>query len=73
MLSLPRMSLGSDATKLPVPYKPTPGHTDIVHHQQEWTSGTMGGGKVPDDLEWTTNPKQYQEEFGAPTVVEPKK
>lgn len=27
-----------------------------------------GGGKVPDDVTWTTNPKQYQEENGGGTV-----
>ena len=26
-----------------------------------------GGGKVPADLFWPTNPKQYQEEFGIGT------
>jgi len=31
-----------------------------------------GGGKVPQDLEWTTNPKQYQEENGSGTLKEPK-
>ena len=27
-----------------------------------------GGGKLPADLNWTTNPKQYQEENGAGEV-----
>lgn len=35
------------------------------HHTHEWTSGTRGGGKVPADLRWNTNPKQRQEEHGA--------
>ena len=37
---------------------------DIDHHTREWSSGSRGGGKVPEDLEWRTNPKQYQEESG---------
>jgi hypothetical protein len=37
---------------------------DIDHHLKEWTSGTRGGGKVPADFEWRSNPKQWQEENG---------
>src|SRR5262245_48222720 len=38
---------------------------DIDHHLSEWTSGKRGGGKVPADFGWRTNPKQNQEERGA--------
>ena len=34
------------------------------HHLEEWSSGQRGGGKVPDDFGWRTNPKQWQEELG---------
>ncbi|MDQ3262811.1 MAG: hypothetical protein M3Y59_04000 [Myxococcota bacterium] len=40
------------------------------YHTQEWSSGTRGGGKVPADLGWHTNPKQYQEEYGSSTLDE---
>ncbi len=57
--------MGHDAKKLPVPYKPEAGKpADVIHHQREWTSGQRGGGKVPADFEWNTNPKQWQEEHG---------
>ncbi|HVE86651.1 MAG TPA: hypothetical protein VND93_27525 [Myxococcales bacterium] len=36
------------------------------HHLEEWTSGQRGGGKVPEDFAWRTNPKQWQEELGTP-------
>ncbi|HEY8206300.1 MAG TPA: hypothetical protein VIG99_02385 [Myxococcaceae bacterium] len=36
------------------------------HHLDEWTSGQRGGGKVPEDFAWRTNPKQWQEELGTP-------
>jgi hypothetical protein len=39
-------------------------HPDIVHQNHEWSSGTRGGGKVPADLTWPSNPKQDQEENG---------
>lgn len=55
----------SDPKKLPAVYHPPQGTPDIEHHTQEWTSGTRGGGKVPADFEWGTNPKQYQEERGS--------
>lgn len=32
-----------------------------------------GGGRLPADLRWTTNPKQYQEENGGGEVSEPPK
>ncbi len=56
---------GSDPRKLPVPYQAPVGAPDIEHHKQEWTSGTRGGGKLREDFEWATNPKQTQEETGA--------
>jgi hypothetical protein len=36
------------------------------HHLEEWSSGQRGGGKVPEDFAWRTNPKQWQEELGTP-------
>ena len=39
------------------------------HHIQVWNTGKRGGGKVPADFGWNTNPKQWQEETGA---AEPK-
>jgi hypothetical protein len=57
--------MSNDANKLPVPYKPDGARSpDIAHHEKEWTSGKRGGGKVPADFEWATNPKQWQEENG---------
>lgn len=56
----------SDPKKLPVPFKGRP-NTDIVHHHVEWGTGAAqrGGGKVPADFVWGTNPKVNQEERGA--------
>lgn len=56
----------SDPKKLPVPFKGRP-TTDIVHQESEWSTGQSrrGGGKVPTDFSWGTNPKQYQEERGS--------
>lgn len=51
--------------RLPVPWKADLSRApDIEHHTKEWTSGARGGGYVPDDFEWGTNPKQEQEEKG---------
>ncbi len=62
----------TDPKKLPVPYRPKSGEGhDIEHHTREWSSGSRGGGSVPADLEWRTNPKQEQEENGATTVDQP--
>ncbi|MFZ5438866.1 MAG: hypothetical protein ACOZQL_02595 [Myxococcota bacterium] len=58
----------SDPKKLPVPFKPR--ESDLVHHQKEWTSGARGGGSVPKDFTWRTNPKQSQEEHGSPALDE---
>lgn len=56
----------TDPKKLPVPFKGRP-MTDIVHQDTEWGTGAKGrgGGKVPADFTWGTNPKQHQEERGA--------
>lgn len=55
----------SDPKQMPALWRPPQGGSDIEHHTQEWTSGSMGGGKVPADFEWTSNPRAYAEEFGA--------
>lgn len=55
----------SDPKQLPALYRPPQGGLDIEHHTKEWTSGGMGGGKVPADFEWASNPKVTQEERGA--------
>ena len=44
---------------------------DIQYHLKEWTSGTRGGGKVPEDFAWKTNTKQYQEENGSGQLRRP--
>lgn len=38
---------------------------DIDYHTKEWGSGARGGGSIPADLTWGSNPKQYQEENGS--------
>lgn len=55
----------SDPKQMPALWRPPQGGSDIEHHTREWTSGTAGGGKVPSDFEWTSNPKTYAEEAGA--------
>lgn len=50
---------------LAVPQPPAKSKPDIEHHLKEWSSGKRGGGKVPPDFGWRTNPKQNQEENGA--------
>jgi hypothetical protein len=51
----------SDPKKQPLVWKE--GSTrDLDHQAKEWASGTRGGGKVPKDFAWATNPKQTQEE-----------
>ena len=55
----------TDPKQTPALWRPPQGGSDIEHHTREWTSGAMGGGKVPADYEWTSNPKVYAEEFGA--------
>lgn len=44
---------------------------DIDHHKKEWTSGTRGGGSIPADFGWPTNPKQLQEENGSGIATAP--
>ncbi len=45
---------------------PKPGKKpDADHHLKEWSSGKRGGGKVPPDFGWPSNPKQWQEEHGS--------
>lgn len=54
----------SDPNQLPVPLKARP-DGDIEHQRNEWSSGTRGGGSIPKDFGWNTNPKQQQEENGS--------
>ena len=59
-------------SRLPVPWKNDLSRPpDIEHQTREWTSGTRGGGYVPPDFEWGTNPKQHQEENGTTEPVKP--
>lgn len=44
---------------------------DIDYHQKEWGSGSRGGGSVPADLTWSSNPKQFQEENGSAALKIP--
>jgi hypothetical protein len=60
----------SDPKNLPVPFTGRP-EVDIQHHRKEWTSGTRGGGKIPKDFSWPTNPKQQQEEYGSGEAEKP--
>jgi hypothetical protein len=65
-------SHSDDPKRLPVPWKPPANaRSDIEHHLHEWTSGTRGGGRVPPDFTWGSNPKQAQEEFGAAEADKP--
>ncbi len=43
---------------------------NVEFHTRVWSSGTQGGGKVPADFGWKSNPKQHQEEYGSPEVAE---
>jgi hypothetical protein len=54
----------SDPKQTPALWRPPQGSPDIDHQSREWTSGSMGGGKVPADYEWTSNPKTYAEDLG---------
>lgn len=60
----------TDPKKLPKPFKPD-ANRDIEHQSQEWASGTRGGGSMPADVNWVTNPKQHQEERGAADAERP--
>jgi hypothetical protein len=66
------MSSAHDANpkNLPVPWTARP-EADIEHHRYEWNSGARGGGHVPKDFAWPTNPKQHQEEFGSGSATAP--
>lgn len=52
------MTSSSRSNQLPVP------KSSQDHQTKEWASGTRGGGKMPADFAWRTNPKQQQEETG---------
>ncbi len=52
---------------LPTERRPKDDTRDQRHQTKEWVSGTRGGGKLPADFGWNTNPKQWQEEHGAAT------
>ena len=45
--------------------------TTCDYQLREWTSGTRGACKVPQDFHWPSNPKQAQEEFGAADAIQP--
>ncbi len=55
--------------QLQIAWRPPNGPADLEHHTREWTSGSRGGGKVPADYEWPSNPKTHQEELGANTAL----
>lgn len=59
----------SDPMNLPVKY-PGPS-TDLKYFTREWWSGRRGGGRVPADFSWPTNPKQKQEENGSGDAEQP--
>ncbi len=50
---------------------PRRGDSKVVDYQsREWSPGTRGGGHVPADFGWSTNPKQRQEELGTASTEE---
>lgn len=55
----------AEPNTLPVPYKAKAGQSDLDYQERVWASGARGGGSVPADFEWRSNPKQRQEERGA--------
>jgi hypothetical protein len=59
-----------ESTKLPVPWKERSGR-DLHYQEDEWSSGARGGGRVPNDFGWRTNPKQQQEENGSADAMRP--
>lgn len=63
-------SAPAEAPKLPVEWKEQL-HRDLHYHQKEWSSGTRGGGMIPKDFDWLTNPKQRQEENGSGEALRP--
>lgn len=60
----------SDPRKQPVIWKERE-EKDIEHFTHEWWSGERGGGSVPKDFAWGSNPKQAQEEYGAGDAEKP--
>lgn len=67
------MSSESSLSRKPSETQPAPRRSERRiqdHHTQEWSSGTRGGGSVPADFGWASNPKQYQEEYGSSTLEE---
>lgn len=60
-------------TRKPLTFQPKK-DADIQYFEDAWWSGQRGGGSVPVDISWTSNPKEAQEEQGwgtAPTAEEP--
>lgn len=45
--------------------EPDPRHADPRYPDVSWDSAhsTHGGGHVPEDYEWPTNPKQHQDDL----------
>lgn len=60
----------SPSKHAPVVWKDRP-ERDLDHQLKEWTSGSRGGGSVPRDFTWGTNPKQAQEENGVGDAEKP--
>lgn len=54
------------------PAQKPPEDRNQAHHVVTWSSGGRGGGSVPPDFGWNTNPKQWQEEHGAAMPVAPR-
>jgi hypothetical protein len=45
--------------------EPEGSHWTPAHQDVDWIGwANQGGGEVPDDLEWASNPNQHQEEEG---------
>lgn len=57
-------SHATDHKDLPVPLKEST-ENDLDYFTKAWWSGTRGGGSVPKDFTWGSNPKEHQEEKGA--------
>jgi hypothetical protein len=46
--------------------EPAGDHCDALHEDQDWIgSAQQGGGQVPDDFRWRSNPKYWQEQLSA--------
>jgi hypothetical protein len=49
--------------------EPPASHTDAQHEDLDWIgSAQQGGGHVPGDFEWTTNPKEDQDRLSTEVV-----